>query len=133
MKKILKFVGFAFIALIVLIFIGALFGGNNNSQQTKNTTTQQHETTSKDSPTTTPKGINKDTGVSMSQFNSIHEGMTYDEVVSILGSNGEVVSSSEVGGVKTVMYQWKGNSLGANMNAMFQNDKMVTKAQFGLN
>lgn len=58
--------------------------------------------------------------------------MTYQEVVSILGSSGEVISSSDVAGYKTVMYMWEGNSLGANMNAMFQNDKMVSKAQFGL-
>ncbi len=34
-------------------------------------------------------------------------------------------------GIKTVMHQWM-NSDGSNMNAMFQNDKLVQKAQFGL-
>ena len=29
------------------------------------------------------------------------------------------------------MYMWQ-NSDGSNMNAMFQNDKLVNKAQFGL-
>jgi hypothetical protein len=31
------------------------------------------------------------------------------------------------------MYRWDGaGMLGANLNAMFQNGKLVTKAQFGL-
>jgi hypothetical protein len=30
------------------------------------------------------------------------------------------------------MFMWDGTSLGANMNAMFQDDKLVQKAQFGL-
>lgn len=42
------------------------------------------------------------------------------------------MSSSEMAGYKTVMLMWTGTSMGANMNAMFQNDKLVSKAQFGL-
>lgn len=80
-----------------------------------------------------PKTVEKKSiGISMEQFNRIQEGMTYQEAVSILGSSGEVISSSDISGYKTVMYMWKGNSLGANMNAMFQNDKLISKAQFGL-
>lgn len=33
--------------------------------------------------------------------------------------------------IETVMYQWV-NRNGSNMNAMFQNNKLVQKAQFGL-
>ena len=79
-----------------------------------------------------PKTEVKSSMVSMEQFNRIQEGMTYQEVVLVLGSPGEVISSSDIAGYKTVMYMWKGNSFGANMNATFQNDKMVAKAQFGL-
>lgn len=35
-------------------------------------------------------------------------------------------------GITTVMFMWEGTSFGGNMNAMFQNGKLVTKAQFGL-
>ncbi|RWE60638.1 MAG: hypothetical protein E5V24_12620 [Mesorhizobium sp.] len=45
---------------------------------------------------------------------------------------GEELSSSEFGGYETVMYIWDGNGFGGNMNAMFQNGAMVSKAQFGL-
>lgn len=73
-----------------------------------------------------------ESGVTLSNFNRIHEGMTYQEVVSILGSRGELISSSTVGTIKTEMYMWEGEFLGANMNAMFQDGKLVSKAQFGL-
>lgn len=33
--------------------------------------------------------------------------------------------------VDAVMYQWV-NSNGSNMNTMFQNDRLIQKAQFGL-
>ena len=41
------------------------------------------------------------------------------------------MSRNELAGTEAVMYSWEGN-LGANMNAMFQNNKLVQKAQFGL-
>ena len=71
-------------------------------------------------------------GVTMANFNKIHEGMSYDEVVKILGSPGEVQSSGEFGGIKTVMYAWKATSGFGNMNAMFQDGRLITKAQFAL-
>jgi hypothetical protein len=58
-------------------------------------------------------------------------GMSYAEAAEILGGPGEEVSSNEIAGTRTVLYSWKGER-GANMNAMFQNDKLVSKAQFGL-
>lgn len=70
--------------------------------------------------------------VTLSQFNQIKEGMTYDAVVGVLGSPGVQQSSSDIGGIKTVMYAWNGEGTGANMNAMFQDDKLIQKAQFGL-
>lgn len=73
------------------------------------------------------------TGVNLANFNRIQNGMTYEEVVAILGEEGTVMSETDIAGFKTVMYQWFGTgSLGANMNAMFQNGAMIQKAQFGL-
>jgi hypothetical protein len=57
--------------------------------------------------------------------------MSYQEVVAILGEPGEEISRSDLAGTTMVMYQWSRWN-GANMNAMFQNDALVTKAQFGL-
>jgi hypothetical protein len=69
--------------------------------------------------------------VTKAEFDQIREGMLYEEVVRIIGASGELQSSSDLAGFKTVMYAWM-NANGSNMNAMFQNGKLVQKAQFGL-
>lgn len=71
-------------------------------------------------------------GVTYANYQRISEGMSYSEVVAILGTSGKEMSRSDFGNLTTVMYGWDGSGFGANMNAMFQNDKLVTKAQFGL-
>lgn len=69
----------------------------------------------------------------MAEFNQLREGMTYEQAVEIIGGEGEVLSSSDMAGYQTVMFKWDGSgSFGANMNAMFQNGRMISKAQFGL-
>ena len=72
------------------------------------------------------------------EYDSIQQGMPYAEVTEIIGAEGEELSSVYTQGVPgvmesitTIMYMWQ-NADGSNMNAMFQNDKLVTKAQFGL-
>ena len=76
--------------------------------------------------------------VSFDKYKQIQNGMSYRKVVSIIGSEGEESSRNKIDGVpgvmssvETVMYQWV-NGNGSNMNAMFQNDKLIQKAQFGL-
>lgn len=71
-------------------------------------------------------------GVTLANYLRLDTGMSYADVVAILGKSGTEMSSNEIAGTRTVMYQWEGRSSGANMNAMFQNDKMIQKAQFGL-
>lgn len=85
-----------------------------------------------EAPTEAPAPADS-TGVNLANFNRIQNGMTYEEVVAILGEEGTVLSETDIAGIKTVMYQWFGTgSLGANMNAMFQNGAMIQKSQFGL-
>jgi hypothetical protein len=71
----------------------------------------------------------------MAEFNAIQNGMTYEQVVQIVGGPGQKLSESGSPGDEyyTVMYSWDGEgSLGANANCMFQAGKMVNKSQFGL-
>lgn len=70
-------------------------------------------------------------GVNMDRYNILKAGMSYAEAVAILGSEGTEISSNDIGGAHTVMYQWKAGAF-ANMNAMFQNDRLISKAQSGL-
>ncbi len=69
--------------------------------------------------------------VSKADYDAIGTGMTYEQVQGMIGVPGEELSHSDLAGYTTVMYSWK-NPNGSNMNAMFQNDRLVSKAQFGL-
>lgn len=86
-------------------------------------------------PEDTSSDVNKPT-ITLEEFEAVKTGMSYDEVVAIIGGDG--IASSEVDlGVgneyKTAMYIWDGEgSLGANANITFQGGKVVSKAQIGL-
>lgn len=72
-------------------------------------------------------------GVTLAGYSQLRTGMTYKEVIRILGREGVEISRNDLAGYTTVMYQWEGEgSPGANMNAMFQNGRLIQKAQFGL-
>ena len=70
-------------------------------------------------------------GLTLQHYGELRDGISYRRAASLLGSAGEEVSSTNIGGVRTVMYKWGSGGM-ANMNAMFQDDKLVSKAQFGL-
>lgn len=108
------------LALIAILFIAII--GCKQTESTK----PVENTAAVPIATATP-----DTSITLAKFNQLKTGMTYKEAVQILGSEGEVLSESDIGGTKTVMYQWQSSGFG-NMNAMFQNNKMVSKSQFGL-
>ena len=71
--------------------------------------------------------------ITMDEFNDIENGMSYDKVCDIIGSEGELASETSIAGYETAIYTWKGaGSVGANANVTFQNDKVCSKAQAGL-
>ena len=76
--------------------------------------------------------------VTYDEYVQIEEGMSYEDAVQIIGEAGEELSRTAVPGVpgfsesaEIVIYSWM-NSDGGNMNATFQNDWLMNKAQFGL-
>ena len=119
-RGLAKGCGIVGIILIVLVIIGAMIdGGKTNT-------------------VVAPGGSGSETAASdagpaltMDGYNRVKNGMTFDQVVAIVGKPSQELSRNEMAGTETVMYQWDG-SIGANMNAMFQNGKLVQKAQFGL-
>lgn len=64
----------------------------------------------------------------MANYNKLQTGMTYEQVVQILGEEGKEMSSNDIARYKNVMYMWKagGYSVG-NMNAMFQKAPLFRK------
>ena len=75
--------------------------------------------------------------VTMEKFSKIENGMSYEAVVGIIGKEGELNSQNQIQGggvvptIDTAMYSWT-NPSGTGMNAIFQNDKLMQKSQFGL-
>jgi len=69
--------------------------------------------------------------VTKAEYDKLRKGMSLGDARRIIGASGEELSRNDLAGTSTVMYGWT-NSNGSNMNAMFQNDKLIQKAQFGL-
>ena len=69
--------------------------------------------------------------ITLAKFNQLQQGISYQEAVRVMGKEGTVMSESEIANIYTVMYSWQSNGIG-NMNAVFQNGRMISKAQFGL-
>lgn len=112
---------------------------NLNSGQTTSpaaSPTNTAVTSSSPSRSSTDSSPNTATGVTMANYNRLQTGMTYAQIVQILGKEGEKISElggSETGGDKIVMYQWNGDAGGdAKLNAFFKNGKLDKKFQFEL-
>lgn len=139
--------------LIVVLVVAAIGnqGGENEATQTTTASPQQEsasttqETAQTAAPAQTsapapepapaPQPPENAPTMSKAEFEAIQNGMTYEEVVKIVGGEGELLSETGTKGDQfhTVMYKWDGEgSIGANANAMFQGGKMINKSQFGL-
>lgn len=73
--------------------------------------------------------------ISKAEFDKLQNGMTYEEVVAIIGGEGDVMSEVGEKGTAyyTIMYMYEGEKgIGANANLTFQDGKLNMKAQFGL-
>ena len=65
------------------------------------------------------------------KYESLKNGMTYQQVAEILGGEGSEFSSSETARFKTVIYRWQGQN-GSHVLATFQNGRLVVKFQSGI-
>lgn len=73
--------------------------------------------------------------ITATEFNKIENGMTYEEVVEIIGAEGELGADASYGGYSSAIYTWKGVLYmlnGANANVTFSNGRVVGKASIGL-
>ena len=57
-------------------------------------------------------------------------GMSYDEVKNILG-DGKEISSSEISGINTTIYEYDGKGI-SNITVTLQNNSVTSKTQLGL-
>lgn len=130
--KVLKWIGIIVVGLIAIGFFSAMLSGGGDSDQpvsTKASSTQSQQPAENSQPAKNSPKVSKE------EFLAIKDGMSYEEVVQIIGGEGEVMSESGSPGDQyhTIMYAYEGEGqLGANANFMFQGNKLQNKAQFGL-
>lgn len=77
-------------------------------------------------------GIDSEQYITLDEFNQIQAGMTYDEVVEIIGSEGTVMSTTTFMDTTCTIYYWYAEDGIANANVTFTNDVVDGKAQIGL-
>ncbi|MBP0021954.1 MAG: hypothetical protein J7647_30905 [Cyanobacteria bacterium SBLK] len=88
------------------------------------------ETTTAPAPTTAEEKPAKQ--LTLADYEAIANGITLEEARKALESDGKQMSSSEVAGIKTEIYIWENTPPTSNITLTFQDGKMVSKAQFGL-
>ena len=68
----------------------------------------------------------------MDKYNQVETGMTYDEVVAIMGGDGKLSSDTKIAGVSSKLYMWDGENIASNCSITFSDGKVSSKSQFGL-
>jgi hypothetical protein len=98
---------------------------NSSPSPTPYVTSSPGVTTSPSNKTTSSSALTKE------KFAQLKNGMTYKQVVEILGSEGEETSSSEIGRYKVASYKWSGPDY-SMIYGVFTNDKLTSKTQANL-
>lgn len=139
-KPILKKWWFWIVVIFVIVVATGISKDTDNNVKTptieSSTDYNKSETSGSKNENTANEQTNKQNNspkISKAEFEALKTGMTYSEVVSIIGGEGELSSQVNVAGYDTELYIWQGEgSIGANANITFQNNELVSKAQFGL-
>lgn len=129
--------------VLAVILIGAVANPSEegSNESTKQPASERPAPQVDDKPKEEPKAEEpkeepkNDPKISKAEFDSISNGMTYEEVVAIIGGEGSVLSEVGEKGSPyySIMYQYEGEKgFGSNANFTFQDNKLQAKAQFGL-
>jgi len=149
MKTWLKWIGSILLGLIVLVFIAmmelqdlakpeqvaaeAAVKVEQDAQRKRENEEREKARLEREKEREAERVAAEERRVTMAEYNAIKTGMTWDEVVEIVGQPTEELSRNAIAGVETAMYHWVNEGFFAgNMNVMFQNGRVVQKAQFGL-
>lgn len=68
--------------------------------------------------------------ITLSEYDQIQEGMDYITVVGIVGSEGTLLSSTEIAGTYSKLYCWYGEDGISNATIMFTNGSVSLKSEF---
>ena len=125
-----------FIALVLTSFIFVGCGNNFNTimdatHSDINLTTEFTEEFKTENLLEDEDIILDNQNITLYEYSMIYQGMSYEEVVNIIGSYGEPMANSSFDGYSTDIYQWS-NVDGGNMIIMFVNKEVYSKSQAGL-
>lgn len=70
--------------------------------------------------------------MTLEKFNNIETGMTYQEVIDIIGEEGTLSTESSYGNQTMQIYYWYASNGISNATVSFQNGKVTAKSQIGL-
>lgn len=70
--------------------------------------------------------------ITLSEFNRIENGMSYDDLVEIIGCNGTLSTESSYGDSTMKVYYWYAHNEISNATFSFLNDELTAKSQIGL-
>lgn len=121
----------SWILLLAIVMLATCAGGCGNADKPSEKSNVENATSATTIATTAVETTMEDSKINYEDFLSVKMGSSLADVESILGKGIEQ-SSSEVSGLKTVIYQWNGTGF-SNMNVTIQNDEVMGKAQVGLN
>lgn len=102
--------------LILLIGIASIasLGEDNTSPTSANSTELQQQK------------------VTLEKFNKLETGMTYKQVVEIIGEDGTLSTESSYGNQSLKVYYWYSSNGISNATVSFSNGKLTAKSQIGL-
>lgn len=123
-----------FTIVICLMIIATACSNSNNGNQSA---PSPSESTVSPSPKTESgqSETSKEVKISKEKYEQVNNGMTYEEVIEIVGGEGEVITETGEKGTElygiSVMYEGEGG-IGASANFVFIGNKLQTKSQYGL-
>ena len=113
-----------YLQLLLILVTLALTGGARLAPASELQSKTTHEQTNKQS--------SLGAGVTLSNYTRLKKGMSYAEVVKILGKEGTNTGAKHsLPGTRAVQYLWNGED-GGSMTALFENSRLISKAQSGL-
>lgn len=110
----LSIIGAIVVALILIQFIPGFVIGFKNGFEKE----------------TAPSSTSSSSEITYKKYQKLHEGMTYEKCCEILGSKGTATFNNKSDGVETKTYNWFG--IGKSVYAVFQNNKLISSGQYGL-